>query len=147
MLPAARKEPAPGECRALGFWDPCPEFGVAPVVHGLSEVPEGAGGNHRCYLGDEGVVLPLAGVEGLADVHPAGPEQPVAAAKPVGPDGQVVAEPVDVDGLAAILLLPDRQADGDLCSGVEPAVGAGVLVPEPRLGGLLEIGHGACTST
>ena len=28
------------------------------------------------------------------------------------PDGQVVAEPVDVDGRAAILFLPDGQADG-----------------------------------
>ena len=102
----------------LVLGDPCPEGRVAPVVHGLAEVPEGAGGDDRCHLGDEGVVLPLAGVEGLADVHPAGPGEPVAAAEPVGPDGQVVAEPVDVDGLAAVLLLPDGQADGDLCAGV-----------------------------
>ena len=146
MLPAARKEPVPA-MPALGFWDPGPQPGVAPVVHGLAEVPEGAGGNHRCYLGHEGVVLPLAGVEGLADVHPAGPEEPVAAAEPVGQDGEVVAEPVDVDGLAAVFLLPDGQVDWDLCPGVEPAVGAGVLVPEPRLGGLLETGHGVRTST
>ena len=147
MLPAARKDPVPGNDRALGSWDPGPEAGVPPVVHGLAEVPEGAGGNHRRDLGDEGVVLPLAGVEGLADVHPAGPEEPVAAAKPVGADGQVVAEPVDVDGLAAVLLLPDRQSDGDLCPGVEPAVRAGVLAPGFGGGGLMEIGHGTCTST
>ena len=135
MLPAARKEPVPVNARRLVFWDPGPEPGVAPVVHGLAEVPEGAGGNHRRDLGHEGVVLPLAGVEGLADVHPAGPEQPVAAAKPVGADGQVVAEAVDVDGLPAVLLLPDGQADGDLCPGVEPAVRAGVLAPGPGRSG------------
>ena len=95
-----------------------PEAGVAPVVHGLAEVPEGAGGDDRCYLGDEEVVLPLAGVEGLADVHPAGPGELVVTAEPVGPDGQVVAEPVDVNGLAAVLLLPDGQPDGYLCPGV-----------------------------
>ena len=67
--------------------------------------------------------------------------------KPVGPDCEVVAEPVDVDGPAAVFLLPHRQADGDLGSGVEAAVRAGVLAPGFGSGGLLEIGHGACTST
>ena len=140
---AGRQEGAgAGQCRALGSWGTGPEFGVAPVVHGLSEVPEGAGGNDGGDLGDEGVVLPLAGVEGLADVLPAGPEEPVAAAETVGPDGQVVAEPVDVDALAAVLFLPDGQVDGDLCPGVDPAVGTGILVPV-----FGSSGHGACTST
>ena len=102
MLPAARKEPVPVNARRLVLGARARRLGVAPVVHGLAEVPEGAGGNNGCDLGDEGVVHPLAGVEGLADVHPAGPEEPVAAAEPVGPDGEVVAEPVDVDGLAAV---------------------------------------------
>ena len=110
MLPAARKEPVPANAGRLVLGDPGPEFGVPPVVHGLAEVPEGAGGNNGCYLGDEGVVLPLAGVEGLADIHPAEPGETVAAAEPVGADGQVVAEAVDVDGLAAVLPAAGRSS-------------------------------------
>ena len=33
----------------------------------------------------------------------------------MSPDGQVVAEPVDVDGPAAVLLLPDRQKVAVAC--------------------------------
>ena len=40
------------------------------------------------------------------------------------------------------VLLPDGQANGNLCAGVEPALGAGVLAAEFGSGG-----HGACTST
>ena len=72
-----------------------------------------------------------------------GQGSPVVTEEPVGPDGQVVAEPVDVDGLEAVFLLPD----GHLCAGVEPAVGAGVLPPGLGSGGFLEVGYGACTST
>ena len=122
----------------LVLGDPGPEFRVAPVVHGPAEVPEGAGGNDGCHLGDEGVVLPLAGVEGLADVLPAGPEEPVAAAKPVGPDGQVVAEPVDVDGPAAVFLLPDGQADGTFAPALSQPSGQEFLCLDLRSGGLLD---------
>ena len=69
------------------------------------------------------------------------------AAKPVGADGQVVAEPVDVDGIPAVVFLPDGQVDGNLCPGVEPPVRAGVLAPGSGRGGLWDVGHGVCTST
>ena len=45
----------------LTFGTRARNFGVPPIVHGLAEVSEGAGGNHRRYLGHEGVVLSLAG--------------------------------------------------------------------------------------
>ena len=114
------------------------------------------------HLGDEGVpVLPLAGVEGLADVQswPAGPgETGCCGTEPVGPDGQVVAEPVDVDGLAAVFLLPDGQL---LALGPRSRMGTfAPALSQPsgqeflRLDldavvfcADLEIGHGACTST
>ena len=46
------------------------EVGVEPVPEGVAEVHEGAFGDAAGHLGYEGVVLFLAGVEGLVEVLP-----------------------------------------------------------------------------
>ena len=134
--------------RCLVFGARARRPGLRQFVHGLAEVPEGAGGDDRCHLGDEGVVLPLVGVEGLADVHPAGPWEPVATAEPVGTDGQVVAEPVDVDGLAAVLFsCRTVKWTGTFAPAFSQPSGQEFLRLGPGRGGFWWIGHGACTST
>ena len=134
-------------CRRLSLGIPGPQVGVPPVVHGPAEVHEGAHGDAGRDLGDEGIVLPLAGVEGLADVLAAGPRQPIHPMEPVGADREIVAEPVDGDGLAAVFFLPNSQVDWHLCAGGKPSLGAGVLAPEPGRGGLWAVGHDARSST
>ena len=130
-LPAARKEPAPVNAGRLVFGARARRPGLRQWSTAWPKSLNAPVATTAATWVTNGWSSRLPAVEGLADVHPAGPGETVAAAEPVGPDGQVVAEPVDVDGLAAVLFLPDGQAYRYLCAGVEPAVRAGVLAPGP----------------